>query len=444
MALMKFTGSELADICHQVLTQSKKIGASDAEASASCDAGLDMSVRLGAVENVEHYQNQSLSLTVYVDKKTGSASTTDLSAKAIAMVVQKAVTIAQQTQNDPCTGLADPELLAKTIPDCDLDHPWEITLPELISKAIECEALAMAQDPRLSNSDGVSIDTGRRISAYANSLDFSGYYASSLHQASCTVVAKEQGQMQRDGDYTVARDAKDLLAFQHLAENAAQKTLRRLGARKVNTCKVPVIFHHELARGLWRQLFSAISGSAIYRQASFLAGKLDQPILPNFITLSQKPHILKGLGSAPFDDDGVATHDRDFVADGILRSYLMGTYSARKLGLKSTGNAGGLQNCFVTHSDQDLAALCKTMGTGFLATELIGSGVNLVTGDYSRGAFGYWVENGVIQHAVEGITLAGNLSDMFLNLVAVANDIDTRGSLQTGSVLLHEMTLAGQ
>ena len=250
--------------------------------------------------------------------------------------------------------------------------------------------------------------------------------------------------MQRDSDYTVARDPNDLWDFHAVAESAARKTVRRLSGRKMSTSKVPVIFHADLARGLWRQLFNAISGSAIYRQASFLSGKLNQQILPDFVTLTQQPHLPKGLGSVPFDDEGVATEDRQFVAAGVLRSYLMGSYSARKLGLRSTGNAGGLQNILVCHSDQDLATLCKTMGTGFLITELMGQGVNLVTGDYSRGAFGFWVENGEIQYPVEGVTLAGNLADMLLNLVAVGNDIDTRGTIQTGSILLHEMTLAGQ
>jgi PmbA protein len=441
---VKFSGAELADLCATVLAQAKALGASSAEASASCDAGLDLSVRLGAVENVEHHQNQGLSLSVYIGKKTGSASTSDLSPHALAMTVKKAITIAEHTQEDPYAGLADPTRLAKTIPDCDLDYSWDLALPDLITKAIDCEAHALAVDPKISNSEGVSISTGRRLSAYANSDDFSGYYPSSVHHVNCTLLAKEQGQMQRDSDYTVARDPKELWDLHAVAESAARKTLRRLGGRKMTTSKVPVIFHADLARGLWRQFFNAISGSAIYRQASFLAGKLNQPVLPDFVTLTQQPHLPKGLGSAPFDDEGVATEDRQFVAGGVLRSSLMGSYSARKLGLRSTGNAGGLQNILVCHSDQDLAALCKTMGKGFLVTELIGQGVNLVTGDYSRGAFGFWVENGEIQYPVEGVTLAGNLADLLLNLVAVGNDIDTRGTIQTGSVLLHEMTLAGQ
>lgn len=441
---MKFTGSELATLGEHAITYAKRTGATSAEVSISCDAGFDVSVRLGAVENLTHHQDQSLSLTVFINQKTGSASTSDLSLSSVEMAVQKAITIAQHTQEDSAAGLADPQELAKDTLDCDLDHPWAISPADAIAKAIECEAFALSSDPRISNSDGVRFDTGRRLSTYTNSHGFSGFYASSLHQVSCSLVAKEQGQMQRDSDYTLARDANDLVDLHKMAENAARKTCARLGTRKIKTCKVPVIFHAELARGFWRHLFAAISGSAIYRQASFLADKLNQPILPSFITLTQKPHIPKGLGSAPFDNDGVATQDRDFVANGVLRSYLMGTYSSRKLGLKTTGNAGGLQNCFVTHSDQNLAALCKTINTGFLVTELIGQGVNMVTGDYSRGAFGYWVENGEIQYPVEGVTLAGNLVDLFSHLVAVGNDIDTRSSLQTGSILLHEMTLAGE
>jgi len=441
---VKFSGPELLNLCEQVLAQAKTLGATSAQAHASCDTGLDLGVRLGAVENVEHHQNQGLSLSVYIDNKKGSASTADLSAQALTMTVKKAITIAQHTQEDPFAGLADPAQLATTIPDCEMDFSWDLSLAELIEKAIDCESHALAVDSRITNSEGVGISTGRKISAYANSDQFSGSFPVSLHSLSCTLVAKEQGQMQRDMEYTIARDPKDLSDFHAVAEKAAKKTVQRLGGRKMATTKVPVIFQAELARGLWRQLFNAISGSAIYRQASFLAGKLDQAILPDFLTLSQQPHLQKGLASLPFDDEGVATEDRDFVRDGILRSYVLGSYSARKLAMKSTGNAGGIQNIIVSHSTQNLADLCKTMNTGFLVTELIGQGVNLVTGDYSRGAFGYWVENGEIQHPVEGVTLAGNLAHMFLHCVAVGNDVDTRGTIQTGSVLLDQMTLAGQ
>lgn len=441
---MRYSISELEDFCQSVLEQAKALGATEAEVSASCDVGFTASARLGAVENIEHHQDYGIGLTVYVGKKTGTASTSDLSPKAVSALVNKAVAIAKYTQDDSYNGLADVDWLATSIPDLSLDHPWHITPAEAIERALVCEQQALAYDPRITNSEGVTIDTGRSLSVYANSHDFHGGYQKTLHHASCSMVAVANDAMQRDSDYTVARDTADLLDLNAMAESAAQKTVQRLGTRKISTCKVPVIIRADLARGLWRTLTHAMSGSAIYRHSSFLEGKLQQRILPEFLTLSQRPHLLKGLASEPFDDDGVATQDMDFIHNGVFNSYIMGTYSARKLGMRSTGNAGGVQNILVSHGDKDLEQLCREMGKGLLVTEMIGQGINLVTGDYSRGAFGFWVENGIIQHPVEGITVAGNLNDMFANIVAVGNDIDKRGSIQSGSILLAEMTIAGE
>lgn len=440
---MRYTLNELENFCQVVLEQAKKEGATDAEVSASCDLGFTAQARLGAVETIEHHQDYGIGLTVYLGQKTGTASSSDLSTDAINAMVTKAIAIANYTQDDPSAGLADKAWLATTIPDLSLDHPWDITPAEAIELALACEQHALNYDARIKNSEGVTIDTSRDLSVYANSLGFQGGYYKTLHHASCSLVAMAHDAMQRDSDYTIARHFSDLTDLNQMAETAAAKTVQRLGARKIATCKLPVIIRADLARSFWRTLLQAMSGSAIYRHASFLEGKLAKRILPEFITLSQRPHLLKGLASEPFDDDGVATQDRDFILQGIFNSYIMGTYSARKLGMQSTGNAGGTQNILVSHGDKNLTDLCRDMGKGLLVTEMIGQGVNLVTGDYSRGAFGFWVENGVIQHPVEGITIAGNLNDMLANLVAVGNDIDTRGSIQTGSVLLAEMTIAG-
>ncbi|MDQ2993435.1 MAG: metalloprotease PmbA [Pseudomonadota bacterium] len=441
---MKYSRHELEDFCQSVLMQAKQLGATDAEVSASCDVGFSASARLGAVENIEHHQDYGLGLTVYVGQKTGTASSSDLSSTAVSALVSKAIAIAKHTQDDPFNGLADEAWLATSIPDLSLDHPWSITPQEAIELAIACEQHALDYDPRITNSEGVSFNTGRELLVYANSRNFKGGYHKTMHQASCSVVAKVGDSMQRDYDYTIARDANDLMDLQRMAEHAAEKTVQRLGATKINTCKVPVILRADMARSVWRSLLQAISGSAIYRHASFLEEKLGQRILPEFVTLSQRPHLLKGLASEAYDDDGVATRDIDFIHEGVFASYIMGTYSARKLGLRSTGNAGGNQNILITHSDKDLNTLCREMGKGLLVTEMIGQGINIVTGDYSRGAFGFWVENGIIQHPVEGITIAGNLNDMLANLVAIGNDVDIRSAIQTGSILLAEMTIAGE
>jgi PmbA protein len=427
----------------EILAQAKAHGATSAEISISIESGFSVTSRLGQVETVEHHQDKGMGITVFVDKQTGSASSTDLSVSAIETAIEKACNIAKYTNADPCSGLADKKLLASDFPNLDLDHPWDITTEAALELAIACENMAM-QDKRITNSEGVSITTHRALHVYANSNNFVASELATDHSLNCVLIAQENGHMHRDYDYTVARQASDLMPIEILAKNAVQKTTSRLGARRLKTRSAPVIFNATLARNLLNNFVSAISGTNIYRKSSFLVDQLHQQVMPDYITLTQYPYLAKGLGSASFDSEGVQTREQDYVQNGFLQSYLLNSYSARKLGMESTGNAGGVYNLAITHGDSSLEQLLKQMDTGLLVTELIGQGINMVTGDYSRGAFGYWVEKGEIQFPVEEITIAGNLRDMFRNIVAVGNDIDRRGKILTGSILLETMTIAGE
>jgi len=431
------------DIAQIAIDIALKVGATSAECDVVVDTGFSVTARMGAVENIEHHSDQGISLTVYVDHKTGSASTDDLSEHAIKRAVEHAVAIAKHTANDPCAGLADKALMAADIPDCDLCHPWQMTPDKAVELAIECEQAALKSDDRLTNSEGVNINSGQSYRVYANSHGFNEGFSTSMHSANCVLIAKQDEQMTRDYEYTVARNADDLMSFATMANRAAEKTLSRLGSRTIATQKVPVIFRADLSASLLYQFTSAIRGSSIYRHASFLEDMLDKKVFPDFFTMTQVPHEKNGLASRPFDGEGVAMVERDIVKDGVLQNYLLGSYSARKLEMVSTGNAGGLPNINVSTSDLDLDGLLREMGTGLLVTEMIGQGISIVTGDYSRGAFGFWVEGGEIQYPVEGFTIAGNLRDMFGNLRAVGSDIDYRQTIRTGSVLLDEMTVAG-
>jgi PmbA protein len=418
-------------------------GASEAEAGVSVGTGLSVTVRRGSVETLEHQRDRSFALTVYFGHRKGSASTSDLSEDAIEETVAKACSIASHTAEDPCAGLADAALMAVDPPDLALDHPWPLTPDEAIETATACERAGLEADERISNSEGGSLSTGRSLRVYGNSHGFLGGYPSSSHSLSCVLVAGTGDGMERDYWYTSGRDPAALQSPEEVGRRAAERTLMRLGSRRLSTRSAPVIFPAELARGLIGHFVSAILGTSQYRESSFLLDALGERVFPEFVTIAEQPHIPGAAASAPFDNEGVATRERDVVREGLLESYVLGSYSARRLGLQTTGNAGGIHNLVVSHGGRGRADLMRTMGSGFLVNEVMGQGVNVVTGDYSRGASGYWVENGEIAFPVSEVTIAGNLRDLFRSLVEVGGDVDTRGAVRCGSILLEKMTIAG-
>jgi PmbA protein len=436
--------ARLKQIVHDLLAEARRQGASDAEAAASSNSGLETSVRLGELETVEHTRDNGLGITVYFGHHKGSASTSDLSPAAVRDAVTAACAIADQTQEDPCTGLADADLMASEVPDLDLYHPWGVTVDDAIRLAAECEDAARAWDARIVNSEGANVSSHTGIQVYGNSRGFVGGYPSSRHGVSCAVVGQDGESMQRDYWWSSARCATDLEPAAEVGRRAGERTVSRLNARQIATRHAPVLFSAQTAAGLMRSLTSAITGSSLYRRASFLLDMVNEPIFPDFVRIHEVPHLARGLGSAPFDGDGVATRAKDLVSNGVLRTYLLDAYSACRLGLRTTGNAGGVRNLHIDMGDMDRATLMRAMGTGLLVTELMGHGTNPVTGDYSRGASGFWVENGEIQYPVEEITIAGNLKDMFKGLAAVGNDCDFPGSTRTGSWLIDRMTIAGE
>ncbi|SFF38889.1 microcin-processing peptidase 1. Unknown type peptidase. MEROPS family U62 [Fontimonas thermophila] len=418
-------------------------GATQAEASVSASRGLSVSVRKGEVESLEFQQDRDLGITVYIGHRKGNASTGDLSDAGIRAAVQAALDIARATGEDPCNGLADAERMARVFPDLDLDHPWDLDATAAIDLAAACEAAAFAADPRVSGSEGASVSSHRGVSVYANTHGFLGHRSATHHSIGCAVVAGRGEAIQRDYWYSSARCADDLMEAAAVGRKAGLRAAARLGARKLGTCTAPVLFPPELARGLWGHLISAMSGGALYRKASFLLGRLGQPVCAPQVTLLQRPLLPRGAGSAAYDNEGVATQDRTLVERGVLQGWLLGSYSARKLGLSTTGNAGGVFNLIVEPGTDDFEALLRRMDRGLLLCELLGQGVNLVTGDYSRGAAGFWVEHGEIAYPVEELTIAGNLADMFRHIVAIGCDVDTLHNVRTGSVLIERMTIAG-
>ncbi|WP_287816207.1 metalloprotease PmbA [Idiomarina sp.] len=418
-------------------------GVSSAECSISHSSGISVGTRLGEVETVEFNQDGALGISVYRGHQKGSASTTDLSEQAISAAVDKACDIARFTSPDPYNGLAPAELMATDVPDLDLCHPGDQSAEYAIEQALACEKHALNLDERIANSDGAHYGSHTGFRVYGNSHGFIGGYLQSRHNLSCVLIAKEGDKMQRDMSYSVARKMQELKSAESVAEEAAAETLSRLGARKVPTAKVPVIFRADIAGSLFGHLVSAISGGNLYRKSSFLLDQLGKQVLPEWLNIQEKPHIIGGLASSPFDAEGLATKEQNIITDGVLQTYLLASYAARKLGMQPTGHAGGIHNWRVTQQDNSLAQLCKKMGTGLLVTELMGQGVNMVNGDYSRGAAGFWVENGEIQYPVEEVTIAGNLKDMLANIVAIGNDTDERHALHTGSVLLEQMSVAG-
>ncbi|MDD2864559.1 MAG: metalloprotease PmbA [Methylococcales bacterium] len=435
--------SELKNAVQQLLDEAKLQGASAAEAGLSVDDGLSVTARLGVVETIEHHCSQGLGVTVYFGQCKGAASTTDLSFESIKETVSAACSIARYTSEDDYAGLPDADLLATEFTDLNLYHPWDLSSEKAIEMAIECENAARFYHPDINNSEGATVSTHKGISVLGNSLGFLQARQSSRHSLSCSVLAQRGDDMQRDYWYSVARDAQFLELPKEVGEIAAERTVRRLGGRSLSPRQCPVLFSAEIASSLLGSFVGAISGGSLYRKSTFLLDALNTQIFPSFIHIHEQPHLIGGLGSAMYDSEGVATRHRDLVRGGILQDYVLSTYSARKLGLKSTGNAGGVRNLTITPTSGDFESMLRLLGTGLLVTELMGQGVKMVTGDYSRGAAGFWVENGVIQYPVEEITIAGNLKDMFKNIVAVGNDVDFRGNVRTGSILIEQMSIAG-
>ncbi|MFZ9304059.1 MAG: metalloprotease PmbA [Gammaproteobacteria bacterium] len=437
---------ELERVVMQALDTAKKSGASQAEVDASLSKGLSVTVRLGEVETVEYQRDRGLGITVYFGTRKGSASTADLGDESVRETVAKACAIARHTALDDCAGLADPDLLARDFPDLQLDFPWEITPDEAVVLARECESAGLAVDTRLGNSEGASVGSQRGVRVYGNSHGFLAGDCASSHSLSCVLLAQTGEDMQRDYWYSSARDPKDLEDAASIGRHAAARAIARLGARRLPTGKAPVLFAPEVARGFIGHFIGAIRGGAQYRKASFLLGAAGQQVFPSWVQMHERPRLPKAFASANWDGEGVRTQDRELVRDGVVDGYLLGSYSARKLGLRSTGNAGGLHNLLVDSSAgaPDQAALLRQMGKGLLVTELMGQGVNGVTGDYSRGATGFWVEGGELAYPVHEITIAGNLKELYPNVVAIGGDVDLRGGIRMGSLLVDGFTIAGE
>jgi PmbA protein len=438
----------LAGLAEDVIRRARAAGASQAEVAATIDIGLNVNVRLGEVETVEHTRDRGFGLTVYFGQRKGSASTADLHPDSIQATLDQACAIARHTEADPAAGLADASRMASACPDLDLWHPWDIDTTQAIELGIAIEDAGRAH-AGISNSDGATVQVGQGLSVYANSHGFVGRERGTRHALSLALIAGDEDGMQRDYWYDSVRAAGDFISAKALGDKAAERTLARMGARGLSTRQCPVLFAPELARGLVGHLLGAVSGGSLYRRASFLLDHLGQAVMPAWLNIDERPHLLRGQGSANFDAEGVATRDSTLIEGGVLARYMLGSYSARKLGMESTGNAGGVHNLVVAPGAgdgeaSDFAGMLRRLGTGLLVTEVMGQGVSIVTGDYSRGAAGFWVEGGRIVHPVEGITIAANLRDMFAGIVAVGSDVDPRSHVMTGSILLDRMTLAGE
>lgn len=434
---------QLQGIVANLLEEAQQQGATQAEAGVHAQQGLDVTVRLGETETIEHTNDHGLGVTVYFGQRKGSANTTDLRPEAIRDTVAAACRIARHTEEDPAAGLADRELMAQDIPDLDLNHPWDIGADQATVIARECEDAARGFDPRISNSEGASLHTQNSLFVYGNTHGFVGGYPTTRHSLSCAILASEGDEMQRDYWYTSSRLPGELEDSESVGREAARRTVAHLGSRKLATTECPVIFKADVATGLLRALFGAIRGSALYRQASFLLDSLGEPIFPDWVNICEDPLRPRGLASAPFDNEGVATRASSLIDGGVLHHYLLDSYSARKLGMQSNGHAGGVRNARIDNTGETMEQLMDRIESGLIVTELMGQGSNLVTGDYSRGAAGFWVEDGEIAYPVSEITVAGNLRDMFGGLLAVGNDNQIPGSIDTGSWLIERMTVAG-
>ena len=438
-----YTRDALETLSRLVIEHAARQGATAADTEISEGVGQNVSVRQGEIETIEYNKDKGAGVTVYLGKRRGHASTSDLSEAALKSTVDKALAIARFTAEDEFAGLPDADRLARDVPDLDLYHPWDISVEEAAERARACEAAALAVDKRLTNSEGAAVSSHTSQFIYANSLGFCDGYAGSRHGMSVAVIGEDKGAMQRDYWYSSARNANALDSAETVGRIAGQRTVRRLNGRKLDTRTCPVIFEAPIATGLIGNFVSAVSGSSLYRKSSFLLDSLGQQVFAPLVQIREMPLIPNGLGSAPFDSEGVACIERDVVRDGVVEGYFLSSYSARKLGMATTGNAGGSHNLIVTPGAHDLAGLLRKMGTGLLVTELLGHGANMVTGDYSRGAAGFWVENGEIQYPVEEITIAGNLASMFKGIVDIGTDIERRSSKQVGSILIDAMKVAG-
>ncbi|MBX6965171.1 metalloprotease PmbA [Alcaligenes faecalis] len=438
---------QFCELVDEALRHAKKLGASDAAVDISENKGLAVSVRQMELETVEQTQDRSLGVTVFAGQRSGSASTSDFSVKALRETVEAAWHIARYTAEDPFAGLPEQAMLAQSYPDLHLHHPWLLDADQAAKLAIRAEQAALELSPLISNSEGASVDTLEGHFVMGNSRGFLGGYPYSRHSLSVSPIAGKGDNMHRDYWYSSSRDPSRLSSPESVGRYAAERTLSRLSARRIPTGRYPVLFEAPLAVGLIGSLVQATSGSALYRKTSFLLDSLGKSVMAKHIDVLERPHLAAAMGSAPFDSEGVRTCDRDVVRGGELKGYFLSSYAGRKLGMPSTGNAGGSHNLLLssrlTRPEDDLDAMLKKMGRGLLVTELIGQGINYLTGDYSRGAFGYWVENGRIQHAVEEVTIAGNLAEMFAQIVAVGADTFAAGSKRTGSILIEQMSVAG-
>ena len=433
----------LQQLVSDALDYARSRGATAADAEASEGFGQTVTARQGEVETIEYNRDKGIGVSVYVGKQRGHASSSDFSPQAVRDTVDAALAIAKYTASDDCAGLADPDTLAREFPDLDLIHPWEMPVERAIEMAKACEAAGFAVDKRISNSEGATVSTQQSHFIYGNTHGFLAGYPSSRHSIWCALIAGKGDGMQRDDWYETTRDPADLPAPEFIGRKAGERAVARLKARKIATQQVPVLFESGVAASLMGHFVSAVSGGSLYRKSSFLPDSLGKAVFAPIVQMRDLPLIPKGIASGAFDEEGVATQTRDIVKDGVVQGYFLATYSARKLGMKSTGNAGGNHNLIMQDTGEDFAALLKKMGTGLLVTELMGQGVNAVTGDYSRGAAGFWVENGVIAYPVQEITIAGNLKDIYQHIVAIGNDVSRRSSRQCGSILVDGMTLAG-
>ena len=438
-----FSRARLQDIAADILDYARQQGATACDTDVSEGYGQSVTVRMGEVETIEYNRDKGVGVTVYLGQRRGYASTSDFGRDALRATVDAALSIARFTAPDPCAGLPEAGLLAKDCPDLDLYYPWELPVEQAIDLAKRCEAAAFAVDPRVKNSEGGSVSTQQSHFISANSLGFMGGYSTSRHYISCAVIAGKGNNMQRDDWYTTRRDAAELESPESVGAIAGQRAIARLGSRQIPTGSVPVLFEAPLAAGLIGNFVHAVSGGSLYRKSSFLLDSLGKPVFSPLVNISERPFMPKAFGSSPFDDDGVVTKEREVVQGGVLNGYFLGTYSARKLGMQTTGNAGGSHNLLVEPGEHDQAGLLKLMGRGLLLTEMLGSGVNYITGDYSRGAAGFWVENGEIAYPVEEITIAGNLTDRFQGIQAIGKDVQVRGTKHVGSILIDRMTIAG-
>jgi PmbA protein len=433
----------LAQLAEDVIRRARAAGASQAEVAASIDTGLSVNVRLGDVETVEHTRDRGFGLTVYFGQRKGSASTADLNPDSIQATLDQACAIARYTEEDPAAGLADAARMATVFPDLDLWHPWRIDTAGAIALGKDIEEAGRAH-AGITQSDGAGVQMGESLAVYANSHGFLGRERGTRHSLSLSLIAGDDDGMQRDYWYDSVRSAGDFMSAQALGDKAAERTLSRMGAQRLSTRQCPVLFAPEIARGLIGHLVGAVSGGALYRRASFLLDHVGKQVMPSWLNIVERPFLKRGQGSGVFDAEGVATRDSSLIEHGVLSRYVLGSYSARKLGLESTGNAGGIHNLIVEPGQDDFAGMLRRLGTGLLVTEVMGQGVSTITGDYSRGAAGFWVENGQIAYPVEEITIAANLRDMFAGIVAVGSDVDPRSHILTGSILLEQMTIAGE